>query len=116
MKTSILLCIALISTSSVALANGGTVRFTGSVADPVCHASLATTSFELSLDDCPVSAKGAQVQTVALNRNEASRRHQFALAAANMSPGDQSFSESHDMGVAEQEPLSGAYMVEIDYP
>lgn len=116
MKTSILLCIALISTSSVALANGGTVRFTGSVADPVCHASLPTASFEISLDNCPVSAKGAQVQTVALNRNGAKRPQQFALAATNMSPGDLSFSESHRMGATDKEPLSGAYIVEIDYP
>ena len=116
MKTSILLCIALISASSVAYANDGTVRFSGRVVDPGCHASVSNTSQELSLDACPASAKGARIHATSLTTDGAVHAHQFSLAAVDLRPGDLSFSERHRLGGSQQQSLRGAYLVVVDYP
>jgi hypothetical protein len=121
MKSSILLCVALMSVSALAQASSGSVRFSGRIVDPGCTTRLSQQ--ELSLEACPPSAKGAKVAVTALGEGETATlreggRHgqQLAVAARTLRAGDLSFSERYRLEASQRQPLRGSYLVVVDYP
>lgn len=121
MKTSILLCVALMGVSSLAHADGGTIRFSGRIVDPGCSARVDAQ--QLRLEGCPLSAKGATVALVAMDEGQGAvlrdgkrQGQQLAVAARSLRAGDLVFSESYRLDAPTQQPLQGAYLVRVDYP
>ncbi|WP_269790118.1 hypothetical protein [Stenotrophomonas sp. Iso1] len=115
MKTSQVLCAALLSVSAfVAHADSGSVRFSGRVVDPGCSPRLST-SQELHLEACPVAAKGLHV-SAGTPINGPSLLQQAArspmLSSRTAGTDGHTFSDRYQL----QPRQSGAYLVVIDYP
>ncbi|MGH8053064.1 MAG: hypothetical protein ACREP4_03930 [Stenotrophomonas sp.] len=114
MKAAHFLYAALLSTSAMASAQTGTVRFSGRVVDPVCVPSLSGQQ-HLQLDACPASAKDLRV-TIHTQESDASTAELIAktpqLSARVSGTGDLTFSDRYRI----EPPESGTYLVVIDYP
>ncbi|HIE5354997.1 hypothetical protein [Stenotrophomonas maltophilia] len=120
MRTSLLLCVALMSVSALAQASSGSIRFSGRIAEPGCTTALS--QGELSLAACPPSAKGSTVAVTAVGDSQAAtlrdgKRHgqQLAVSASALRAGDIAFSERYRVEAPQQQPLRGAYLVVVDY-
>lgn len=120
MKTSLLLCTALLSVSALAQASDGSIRFSGRISDPGCTTNLS--KGELSLAACPPSAKGSTVVVTAVESGEAATLRDgkrqgkaLAVAASAMRTGDLAFSERYRVEAAQHQPLRGDYLVMVDY-
>lgn len=119
-----LLCVALLSASAFAQANGGTIRFSGRVAEPGCTTNLS--SGVLSVTACPPSAKGSTVEVFTMDNGEAitlqaGRRYgrQLTMSGSRLRTGDLTFSEDYRVEASQREgqrpPLRGGYSVLINY-
>ncbi|WP_057627388.1 hypothetical protein [Stenotrophomonas terrae] len=67
MKLSVLLGVALVSTSALAHAGEGTVQFSGRITSPGCATALEVEAQRLRLDDCPRATQGAAISVKTLD-------------------------------------------------
>lgn len=116
--------IALSSICASAHAAGGTIQFSGRIADPPCAAGQAAeNSNSIQLQRCPFAAAGAQIsvqslqagESVALgNDDNAGVISHLRVPGSNDSP--LWFSQSYQLASNGRGVAMGDYVVRIDYP
>lgn len=112
--------IALLSTTALAQADGGTINFSGRIMDPACAAGFVEADQQLRLDDCSRAGQGATVSVVSLDTGDivalhtANRVLELDVLTLPAQTEVKQFSRHYNLA-STQQPLNGSYLVAINY-
>ncbi|MGH8073020.1 MAG: hypothetical protein ACREO4_02970 [Lysobacter sp.] len=121
-RTAFLACLCA-AFAAPALANGGTVRFSGRIAEAPCAASTPSPG-EVVLSQCPMAAEGSRLSIEPLGRvtgaqlvdlSAGTHSGDLPVAAAVVTADRSSFSSRYRIQPSEGGPDTGTYLVSIDY-
>lgn len=117
----------LLLASFAAQATGGTVRFSGSVVEPLCSIGQARDAArEILLEGCPLSAEGARLQVVPIEAAAPAKlagsvagsgAAELDVLAQEFASNALSFSSRYSLVAADnRSPAAGSYLIIVEYP
>ncbi|MGQ4582630.1 hypothetical protein [Lysobacter sp. F60174L2] len=121
-RTAFLACLCA-AFAAPALASGGTIRFSGRIAEAPCAAS-APSPGEVVLSRCPMAAQGARLRIEPLGRvagaqlvdmSAGTRAGELPVTAAAVTDDRSSFSSRYRIQPDSDSPGTATYLVSIDY-